>query len=49
MRTTDKIVDDLNSYSPKQDEWGDLDVLIEEASEHSGEKIIKALLNILER
>ena len=49
MRNIENIINDLNNYAPVNDEWDSLDELIEEASEFSGEAIVKALLNVLER
>ena len=49
MRKLEEVINDLNNYSPSQDEWNDLDELIAEASSFSGKKIINALLRILER
>ncbi len=43
------VIDNLNNFSPKQDEWDELDSLIEEASEHSGDKVVKSLLSLFER
>ena len=49
MKIEEEIIDELNKFDPAQCDWKDLDVLIEKASEHSGEDIVKALLNLFER
>jgi len=49
MRNAEDIIKDLNSYSPTNDEWNDLDSLIDEATNYSGEEVVHALLSILER
>jgi len=49
MRNIEEIIKDLNNYSPVQDEWRGLDELIAEAAEYHGDKIVRALLNVLER
>jgi hypothetical protein len=46
---TEIIIDELKKFDPAQREWKDLDALIEKASEHSGEDIVKALLNLFKR
>lgn len=49
MRSIEAVLSEINNFAPVNEEWEVLDVLIEEAASLDDQRIIKCLLNVLER
>jgi len=49
MRSIEAVLNDIDEFTPINDEWEDLDELIDEACSLSDHRVIKCLLRVLER